>query len=366
MRYFILFILLIISQLTSQAQERRQYPPLGETIPPQTFNAAQTSTQIPTAPDILDSFPQPEVSTVATRVSPNEVRLSGCLMEVLKEVWLSANMQGLIRSLHTELRDTNGQILRDESGKPRQVEVKEGLQIWENQILGWQDDRLAQADLKIAETEYAVALEEARKLIEVEHARTAWLVEDAKVQMIEETNARVAGAVSQTEVLEAKMKRKQAEAQFELSQYTLGIRDKEAQAKLARLDAAKVQVELRQLVAPWNGEVVEVKSKPGEWLREGDRVLKVIQLDHLRVRGKVNAREYTPEMFRGRDAVIVAKMFDGTTEQFPAKVVFANYIVQSGDTFEIHIEVANRLQNGWWMLQPGKLVDAVVHINPVQ
>ncbi|MGL4941655.1 MAG: efflux RND transporter periplasmic adaptor subunit [Thermoguttaceae bacterium] len=350
------FVLVLATALTLDAQDRRNYPPstaIG--------SGAQQAPSVGAAPPTVFTPTTATSATPTMVVGRDEVRLLQCLMEVKKEVSVSANTQGVLQSLRTAACDAAGKPVTDENGQPVFVDLKEGVQVLAGQVLGRQDDRLAQADLKIAETDYAVAQEEANKQIEVEHARTAWMVEDAKVQMLEEANARVDRAVSQTEVLEAKMRRKQAEAQFELCQYTLGVRRKEAEAKKARLDAATVQVTLRQLVAPWNGEVVEVKAAEGEWLREGAPVVRIIQLERLRVRGKVDSAAYAPEMFRGRPATVVAKMVDGRTESFPAQVSFANYIVQSGNTFEVHIEVDNRRENGVWMLQPGKMVDVIVH-----
>lgn len=75
-------------------------------------------------------------------------------------------------------------------------------------------------------------------------------------------------------------------------------KEQEQQVALANLEVAKselaeakLQLERRRLKAPFAATVVAVSRQPGEWLEPGSVVLRLIQLDRLRVEGFVSADE---------------------------------------------------------------------------
>lgn len=61
----------------------------------------------------------------------------------------------------------------------------------------------------------------------------------------------------------------------------------------AELDLANLQLQRRRLIAPFGGIVEEVSRQPGEWVERGVNILRIIQLDTLRVEGFANAEVAT-------------------------------------------------------------------------
>ena len=70
-----------------------------------------------------------------------------------------------------------------------------------------------------------------------------------------------------------------------------------AQANLelanSELAEAKLQLERRRMKAPFSATVVAVSRQTGEWVEPGSVVLRLIQLDRLRVEGFVSADQAT-------------------------------------------------------------------------
>lgn len=84
-------------------------------------------------------------------------------------------------------------------------------------------------------------------------------------------------AIARTQSLAAEKEQEQLVAQANLEV---------AKSELAE---ARLQLERRRLKAPFASTVVAVSRQPGEWLEPGSVVLRLIQLDRLRVEGFVSA-----------------------------------------------------------------------------
>src|SRR5207249_11506091 len=60
-------------------------------------------------------------------------------------------------------------------------------------------------------------------------------------------------------------------------------------AKHAQYEAATVELDLRQIRAPFKGEVVEVMKHPGDWVTVGEPIMHIVGLDKVLVKGFVLA-----------------------------------------------------------------------------
>lgn len=101
-----------------------------------------------------------------------------------------------------------------------------------------------------------------------------------------------AEAITRTQSLAAEKEQEQQVAQANLEL---------ANSELAE---AKLQLERRRLKAPFAATLVAVSRQPGEWVEPGSVVLRLIQLDRLRVEGFVSADQAT-EMKPGQRVQIV-------------------------------------------------------------
>lgn len=322
-------------------------PSSGDTTPvpisPQAQTATSPATAVPTG----------------IMVGPNQVLVSGALLEIdkRKDVMISANVQGKLMELKLERRDAVGQLTK--------TDIREGVFVKAGDVLGFQDDRMPQAALVAAQMGLKIAEAEAQKKIEVEYARHGANVARIRVAKNAQLNEKQPGIVPDMEVREAELQSRQADANYDLSVYNLDVvKVAELEAKKALVAEKEVAVELQRFNAPFDGMIVEVKRTEGEWLREGDPILRIIQLDTLRLRGKVDAKRYKAQMVENRAVTVYAPDTSGNMVAFPARIVFANPIVQAGDVFDVHIDVQNRQVDGHWQLQPGLMIDAVIHLDP--
>ncbi|MDR1964995.1 MAG: HlyD family efflux transporter periplasmic adaptor subunit [Planctomycetaceae bacterium] len=348
---------------SSPKRQIASYPPeLPATVSPTPLQLAQHQTLPPAtaAPAVSETM----TPFAQQQRDPNSVRVTG-ILEVPKRnhVILAAAYQSVLVSLKTEQRNADGNIATESDGKPVLIPIIEGMQVFKDQVLGSFDDRELQCNLEISQCKLDVAVAEREKKIEVEYAAWSYRVAEAELQMLKETNKLHEKAIAQIEVNKALLALQQAEANLRLQKYTLEeIKAREVTVSEREVTKTKVLIELRKLIAPIDGMIVRIDKAEGEWLREGDPVLEIMQLNTLRARCKVSAKYYTPDMVDGKNVTVSMPMVNGRTEEFPGKVVFAHPKVEAGDWFEVFIEVENRPSGRSWLLQPGRDVAAVIHL----
>ncbi|GHT18006.1 hypothetical protein FACS1894189_5040 [Planctomycetales bacterium] len=295
---------------------------------------------------------------------PNQIRVRGVLLLPKRnEVVLAATERAVLMSLQTEQRDAEGRIIRDAGGNPIMLPVVEGMNVFKGQVLGNFDDRELHSRLKVNEAELKVAAAELEKTIEIDYARLGKQVAEAEVAMMQDANRRHGETYPKIEVVKAALAAKQAEANLDLQIYTIEkIRTREVDVKQSNIDATNVLIELRKLIAPIDGMIVGIKQTEGEWLREGDPVVHIWQLNKLQLFVKVDATLYDVSEVQGKSATVSVKLIDGTIEKFQGKVEFVYPKIDNGDTFDTYIEVQNRRNGDSWLLQPGRWADAVIHL----
>lgn len=335
---------------------------LSSTPTPASNPASAPSPTLPVASTPTESRPYqppgaatPTVNTAKLR-DPNQVETSG-LLEIPKrnQVVLAASVQAVLMELRTEQQDAEGKTVT--------VPITEGMKVQKGQILGTLDDRELKSQLLSAKSELNVAIAEKEKTIEVEYAGWGKETAKAEVRMLKETNSLHARTVPQIEILKAELNLKQAEANLDLSKYNIEIvATEKVKSREADINVVEVRIELRKLISPIDGVIVKIEKAEGEWLREGDPILEIVQLETLRAKCKIDARFYTPDMVDGKEATVFMPMVNGRTEEFPGRVVFVDEKVVAGDVFEVVIEVQNAPSGRSWKLLPGSVAAATIHL----
>jgi len=270
-------------------------------------------------------------------------------------VQLAATERAVLKSFNTAQRDAQGNILRDAGGNPVIVPVREGMNVFKGQILGNFDDRELHSILKINQAHLEVAKAERDKEIEIEVAARSVQVAMAELHRMETANEQHAGVFAAADIERAKLTVEQARANLHLQKYTIDeIKTREVVVRESELEGTKVQIELRQLVAPIDGMIVKINAAEGEWKREGDPILEIMQLETVWIRAEVSADRYAISDLDGKRATIQARLPNGSVETFHGAVVFCDPTIRGTGGFYVYIEVQNRRVGNYWLLQPGR------------
>jgi len=103
-----------------------------------------------------------------------------------------------------------------------------------------------------------------------------------------------------------------------------------------------------------------VYQNEGQWLREGDEVVRIIRLDKVQVSGAISAEEYAPEDVDGKKVVVSARRPGQEPQNLEGKIVYVRQVVESGHYY-FYAEVDNKTtDSGYWLLNPGSLVTITI------
>ena len=264
---------------------------------------------------------------------------------------VTSDSRVIVRNCQVALIE-EARISANEAGELVELEARLGLEVEPDTVLGRIDDRQPQAELRVAEQEAEVARTQAESDIEIKVADKLTQVSKAEYDQVMDANAKVPGAKSQSEIRIKRYKWEEARLQTEKATIEQQVMVMTADAKNAKLDAAKIAIERRQIKSRIKGQVVELLLHPGEWANPGDPVLRIIRLDTLWIEGFVSIKECNPSSLLGHKAEFKSPLNDTT---FVGKIEFVKPEIEpGGELVLIKAKVINtRLANNQWVLLPG-------------
>jgi macrolide-specific efflux system membrane fusion protein len=169
------------------------------------------------------------------------------------------------------------------------IDATEGAVVEQGQVLATLDGRAAEIAVRKATVERDQAVAKAANDLRIQYADKSLEVARAEVARSAESVAQFAKSISQSQldverltVEKLELERRQAEQDQTLDRL-------EGQLKTEALDAAKLDLELHQVRAPFPGVVTLVRARLGEWVQPGDKVLRLVQVERLRAEGFVAA-----------------------------------------------------------------------------
>jgi len=330
---------------------------------PRTSYSPSTSASLSRYDDLSSSTDAIETS-FSTKNPDGSIVVDNAKVEIPKgegyEADISANGQGLLVELGLFELDANGEVVVGEDGASKRRMLKRGLVVHKGDILGkQQDDELVQEKI-VATQELLVARKEAEKTLEIEVAEAAARVAQASYKRADALNKTMPGSVSPEEVQEKYYDWIRATKSIEKAKYDLEVNQEKVKVSEARVNAADVQIRNRKFRSPLDGVIDDVFQNEGQWLREGDAVLRIIRLDRVQVSGAISADEYAPEDVDGKKVLVSARRPGKETQELVGKIVYVRQVVESGHYY-FYAEVDNKTTDaGYWLLNPGSLVTITI------
>lgn len=260
-------------------------------------------------------------------------QLEGCVIKLVDDIEIPATEPGVLTLLS----------------------VREGSLVKAEDVIGTIDDREAQMAKQVASLAWKSAKEKSKDDVEIRYAQAASLVAEADWKRNLGINDATPGAVPLAEVEKSKLEYDRAALQIEKAGKDLRLAGFEADTKLAEYKAAELAIERRHILAPFDGEVLEVKTKEKEWVNPGDSIVRLARLDLLKVEGYVYLAEYELAELRDCEVVVTLKVGPRDVEATGRVVNIDPEAANDGGGFRYMVtaEITNRKENGEWLLLPG-------------
>ncbi len=289
--------------------------------------SAQGQTRLAQAPSAPFPGPTPAISPNQSQPQINTGSITGvtAAIKCINDSKLAAQADGLLQELL----------------------VEEGMMVQKGQLLLKIDERVALAEMAVAEKEAQAAEAQAGQDANLRYSKKVYDVSEAEYQETEDLLRRRSASLQET-------RRKKLEA----DKSKLGIEVAEvdhqkdvlaAQVAKEKLNAAKVQLDLRKVIAPYDGVIVERMRDQGEFVKSGEPILHIVHMDEMRVEANVPVRGISASQLKDAPIRLHVRI-NGEDVVRDAKIEYVSPILKM-NTCRVWARVPNTMIGGAWMLQ---------------
>ena len=265
-----------------------------------------------------------------------------------------------IKAIHDSLVPAD--LPAQQGGTLRNIAVKVGDYVKEGDVLATVDNEMERLSLDVSKQRLEMAREEAENDVNVRYADKASSVANFKYQTVRSAIDDVPDTFSKSEVITYLLTAEQFLLQKEQAEHEQNLARMSVRVREAEYELAKYELARREIKAPVSGVVEDVKRVVGDWVRAGDPVVRLIQLDHLKIESALPYNPLTPADVRGKPVTVWVPLAGGTVE-------FKGVVDATGSDFRrgeirIIVEVENKKDaKGDYMLLPGMKGEMQIHLN---
>jgi macrolide-specific efflux system membrane fusion protein len=242
------------------------------------------------------------------------------------------------------------EVPAQEAGVVTKVAVREGQRVKQGELLTQIDDQVAQLAEQAAAAQYQIARATATNDIRIRFAKKALEVSEAELQRSTESIEKFAKSVSQSQLDVERLTVQKNRLEAEQANHDQQIAVLEMNAKENELSAAKAQVARRQIVAPFDGVIVQVYVRQGEWVEPGQQALRIVNVDRLKAEGFIPA-ERAIALEPGHKVNLSVEMGDAQPATRTGTIVFVSPEV---DPITGQVRIWADIDNRDGKLRPGQ------------
>ncbi len=283
-----------------------------------------------------------------------------CLVSLIEQVRIPAAEAGVVKRLYVREGYRVWKYIEEgeeaESGLSAE-EIKKG-----RALVMQIDDTLPLRSARVANYEWIRAKTEADNDVNILFAQKSAAVSEAEYRASKLANERVPGTVPKVEMDRLKLTWERAVLQIKQSLMEQDLARGTMKVKEEELAATNDSIRERKIHSPIDGVVTHLFVQEGEWVRAGDPVMRVINLERLRVEGFLKIREHNPHDLQNKTVTIEVPMTGGQVEKFSGKITVVHHEVQAGGMYRVWAEVENRVSpSGRFVLKPGLDATMTIH-----
>lgn len=241
------------------------------------------------------------------------------------------------------------EVPAQEGGVVTSVAVREGQRVKQGDLLAQIDDQVAKLAADAAKAKYDIAREKATNDVRIRYAQKALEVSEAELRRSTESIERFAKSVSQSQLDVEQLTVQKNRLEAEQAAHEQAIATLEMKAQENDLTASRAEITRRRIVAPFNGVIVQVYLRKGEWAEPGQKALRIVNTDRLKAEGFIRAEDATANVAGKSVALLIEP--GGKREAFTGKIVFVSPEV---DPITGQVRIWAEIDNRDGRLRPGQ------------
>ncbi|MCM2374365.1 efflux RND transporter periplasmic adaptor subunit [Aporhodopirellula aestuarii] len=248
----------------------------------------------------------------------------------------------------------NVNIPAEVEGKLIELNVEEGMNISEGDVLAVVDDTAAKLALELKRAEEKQAMLEADNNVNLEDARNSRELADAEAESHKKLYDEQ--AIPFWEMKKKVLEAVRAALRIDLAEMQKKIASAQYIAKRSEREIAQYEQQRRQVFAPFDGYVETRIAQRGEWVQPGSPIATLVQLDRVRVEGVVDALAFSGRVRAGLPVTV--RVFASSDRERPVvvqgKLGFVSSELNLRRQVRIWIDIDNvKDENGAWIVKPG-------------
>lgn len=236
------------------------------------------------------------------------------------------------------------------------MEIEEGSYVPSGELLFRIDNRVAQAQLEVAEKELESAQMQAKQDADVKFAKATHAVALAESESERELLKK--NATTLALVRRKDLERDKASLQIEVAEVKRQTDQLAVNVAEAKRNAAVVQLGLYDIRAPWDAIVNERMKDQGAWIRAGEPVLKIHHMEEMRVVGFIKVRELREKglsLTSIEGAPIRINIDVSPTQQHTvdSQIQFVSSDIDDSNNVRVWARIKNQRVGNSWLLRDG-------------
>lgn len=246
------------------------------------------------------------------------------------------------------------EVPAQESGMVTNVAVREGQRVKQGELLTQIDDQMPRLAAEAARAQLEIARAKAENDVQGRFAMKSLEVSEAELKRSTESIERFPKSVSQSQIDVERLSVQKNRLEAEQAEQERQIAALEMSAKRTDLAAAEAEIARRKIVAPFDGVIVQVYVRNGEWVKPGQQALRIVNVDRLKAEGFVPAAQAGAEL----EGKPVQLTIEGSNA--PAVTGTIVFVSPEVDPITGQVRVWAEIDNGKRQLRPGQPARMVI------
>jgi multidrug efflux pump subunit AcrA (membrane-fusion protein) len=244
-------------------------------------------------------------------------------------------------------------IAAQADGLITKLAADEGVMVRKDEPLIQMDIRLAQSELDVAAAELRAAEEQSKDTSEIDYSKAAYDV--AKIAYDSMKTLLDRNAASESEAQKSWLESERSRLAIKVAELKHNKDLSQSEIAKAKRDAANVQIQLRSILAPFDGVVVKKDKDEFEWVRAGEPIMRLVAENRIRVIGSLKASELRipAHKLKGAKATLFVELAAGIWDTSECTIGFVSSVVDLDNRYRIWAEIDNKQQDGQWVYREG-------------
>ncbi|MEO8271264.1 MAG: HlyD family efflux transporter periplasmic adaptor subunit [Aureliella sp.] len=240
-----------------------------------------------------------------------------------------------------------------------QLLVDEGHPVTKGDTLLIIDNRVALAELAVAQKELEAAQKQSQQTAEVDYAKKASEVSDAEYEDIFKLYNK--GSATYSEARRKELEKERARSGIDVANVKHEQDILAAEVNKEKVKASQIKLDLYKVIAPFDGVVIQRLRDQGEWIRSGEPILRIVHLNEMKVDVIVPTDGISVAKLQGAPMRVSVRINSKDVATYDTHVEFVSPEIESRN-----VRVATRIQNqqigGVWLLRDGMTASVEIDV----